>query len=128
MLVVFSFSIFCICMFLIFFCFFFSSRRRHTRYIGDWSSDVCSSDLGRSRGQHGESSGGRGARAEGGGERRSEERRVGKEGRNGGGAECLKKKERKRKRGRGQQNSENSEQVQVDVENQRRETNNRRWK
>src|SRR5437763_5539727 len=23
--------------------FFFSSRRRHTRYIGDWSSDVCSS-------------------------------------------------------------------------------------
>src|SRR5437763_16844725 len=27
--------------------FFFSSRRRHTRYIGDWSSDVCSSDLPR---------------------------------------------------------------------------------
>src|SRR5215210_3461927 len=25
--------------------FVFSSRRRHTRYIGDWSSDVCSSDL-----------------------------------------------------------------------------------
>src|SRR5436189_5037315 len=25
--------------------FFFSSRGRHTRYIGDWSSDVCSSDL-----------------------------------------------------------------------------------
>src|SRR5437879_1932304 len=25
--------------------FFFSSRRRHTSYIGDWSSDVCSSDL-----------------------------------------------------------------------------------
>src|SRR5436189_4245935 len=25
--------------------FFFSSRRRHTRYIGDWISDVCSSDL-----------------------------------------------------------------------------------
>src|SRR5208337_1280485 len=24
---------------------FVSSRRRHTRYIGDWSSDVCSSDL-----------------------------------------------------------------------------------
>src|SRR3970040_317224 len=24
---------------------FFPSRRRHTRYIGDWSSDVCSSDL-----------------------------------------------------------------------------------
>src|SRR5437762_6942711 len=28
------------------FVFFFSSRRRHTWYIGDWSSDVCSSDLG----------------------------------------------------------------------------------
>src|SRR6266446_7599898 len=27
-------------------CFFFSSRRRHTRLQGDWSSDVCSSDLG----------------------------------------------------------------------------------
>src|SRR3712207_7713758 len=25
--------------------FFFSSRRRHTRYWHDWSSDVCSSDL-----------------------------------------------------------------------------------
>src|SRR5437879_9930209 len=31
--------------FFFFFFFFFSSRRRHTRYIGDWSSDVCSSDL-----------------------------------------------------------------------------------
>src|SRR5215472_14016014 len=26
--------------------FFFSSRRRHTRCLSDWSSDVCSSDLG----------------------------------------------------------------------------------
>src|SRR5690606_40733371 len=26
--------------------FFFSSRRRHTRFSRDWSSDVCSSDLG----------------------------------------------------------------------------------
>src|SRR5205814_4115061 len=25
--------------------FFFSSRRRHTRCLSDWSSDVCSSDL-----------------------------------------------------------------------------------
>src|ERR1022692_599276 len=32
------------CVFLCFF--FFSSRRRHTRLQGDWSSDVCSSDLG----------------------------------------------------------------------------------
>src|SRR5690606_40329359 len=28
------------------FCFVFSSRRRHTRFSRDWSSDVCSSDLG----------------------------------------------------------------------------------
>src|SRR3712207_9300829 len=27
---------------------FFSSRRRHTRYWRDWSSDVCSSDLSQS--------------------------------------------------------------------------------
>src|SRR5690606_40604926 len=27
--------------------FFFSSRRRHTRFSRDWSSDVCSSDLSR---------------------------------------------------------------------------------
>src|SRR5688572_31443543 len=31
---------------LFFFFFFFSSRRRHTRFDCDWSSDVCSSDLG----------------------------------------------------------------------------------
>src|SRR5262249_59290867 len=30
---------------LIFLFFFFSSRRRHTRLVSDWSSDVCSSDL-----------------------------------------------------------------------------------
>src|SRR2546426_6008981 len=42
----------CMCLFLLscvlcsdFFFFFFSSRRRHTRLQGDWSSDVCSSDL-----------------------------------------------------------------------------------
>src|SRR5690606_4279717 len=29
--------------------FFFSSRRRHTRFSRDWSADVCSSDLGRRR-------------------------------------------------------------------------------
>src|SRR3712207_7034711 len=28
------------------YCFFLSSRKRHTRYWRDWSSDVCSSDLG----------------------------------------------------------------------------------
>src|SRR5256885_5440185 len=35
-----SCSIAVLCLF-----FFFSSRRRHTRFQGDWSSDVCSSDL-----------------------------------------------------------------------------------
>src|SRR2546430_16649038 len=30
---------------MVFFIFFFSSRRRHTRFDCDWSSDVCSSDL-----------------------------------------------------------------------------------
>src|SRR5688500_20091212 len=30
--------------------FFFSGRRRHTRLQGDWSSDVCSSDLASRRG------------------------------------------------------------------------------
>src|SRR6476661_7538912 len=33
-----------------FFFFFFSSRRRHTRFKCDWSSDVCSSDLIRGKG------------------------------------------------------------------------------
>src|SRR5436305_4587293 len=39
-LLFFSFYLYCI------FFFFFSSRRRHTRCGRDWSSDVCSSDLG----------------------------------------------------------------------------------
>src|SRR5207253_7115018 len=95
--------------------FFFSSRRRHTRWPRDWSSDVCSSDLGnagtptRTRGV---------ARERGNAKRRavadptarllvfsqlfacpdhgsvlpeierSEERRVGKECRTGWAAEC----------------------------------------
>src|SRR5690606_40516923 len=88
--------------------FFFSSRRRHTRFSRDWSSDVCSSDLRgelrgaaeqrdrllvRGLGDHGLASAGGGVReAELGraavrlapGEllrQRSEERRVGKESR-----------------------------------------------
>src|SRR5436309_9466145 len=32
--------------------FFFSSRRRHTRFSRDWSSDVCSSDLHARRHAH----------------------------------------------------------------------------
>src|SRR5262249_59001499 len=42
-----------VCLYLFFF--FFSSRRRHTRLVSDWSSDVCSSDLrtpSDSAGQH----------------------------------------------------------------------------
>src|SRR5690606_40009876 len=31
--------------------FFFASRRRHTSFSRDWSSDVCSSDLGNERNQ-----------------------------------------------------------------------------
>ena len=41
-LCVFLVSILAVC----FYFFFFSSRRRHTRFSRDWSSDVCSSDLG----------------------------------------------------------------------------------
>ena len=36
------FGVFLFCVFSVF---FFSSRRRHTRLVRDWSSDVCSSDL-----------------------------------------------------------------------------------
>src|SRR5699024_12155290 len=80
--------------------FFFSSRRRHTRSKRDWSSDVCSSDLGFRGGAitfdvfSARRGGGRPPLAWGRGERnpgntvgtgkpwsRSEERRVGKEGR-----------------------------------------------
>src|SRR5205807_3312697 len=39
---------------MIYYFFFFSSRRRHTRLQGDWSSDVCSSDLNRPISKDGE--------------------------------------------------------------------------
>src|SRR6476469_10717010 len=61
--------------------FFFSSRRLHTRYIGDWSSDVGSSDLaraGKGRGGPLDRTDRKGRRPEG-TRARSEERRVGKE-------------------------------------------------
>src|SRR5436189_4143047 len=49
-LCVYSFSLISVLLFnfvcyMSFLFFFFSSRRRHTRYIGDWGSDVCSPDL-----------------------------------------------------------------------------------
>src|SRR5437867_12192508 len=60
--------------------FFFSSRRRHTRSYGDWSSDVCSSDLDlRARSASRSKVSSRNARAESAEYVRSEERRVGKE-------------------------------------------------
>src|SRR5207253_5192578 len=73
--------------------FFFSSRRRHTIWPRDWSSDVCSSDLlrhlvGRA-GQSDEAGVLRGAGISG----RSEERRVGKECRSQRSEERHKKKE-----------------------------------
>src|SRR5256885_10327971 len=37
------------CIHVVYYFFFFSSRRRHTRLQGDWSSDVCSSDLSTSQ-------------------------------------------------------------------------------
>src|SRR5206468_7561497 len=100
-------------------CFFFSSRRRHTRSDRDWSSDVCSSDLwggglwlegcggvfcgaglagsGSGVGWTGAGAGAPPSSTERGAalcadmkartrEMRSEERRVGKEGRSGGAA------------------------------------------
>src|SRR5207248_5906063 len=97
--------------------FFFSSRRRHTRSYGDWSSDVCSSDLPAADNQRGSGDDRRRGGPPSQGLRplaavvqdaqlqlgvavqrpraailatgeRSEERRVGKEGRSRGG-ECA---------------------------------------
>src|SRR5262245_62208621 len=111
-----------------FFFFFFSSRRRHTRCLSDWSSDVCSSDLveqlGRSRIlvlharaqlTYGEWLRRKGRRVdareqlkaafaafEAMGAKRSEERRVGKEGRSRWRAQ----QKRKREAGRRGRNTE----------------------
>src|SRR5437868_15201731 len=85
--------------------FFFSSRRRHTRSKRDWSSDVCSSDLGRDAGDRFSLLDGQFERfiidiAGTGGATflvdRSEERRVGKECRSLGGAGLYKKREEKK--------------------------------
>src|SRR5438046_10404358 len=69
--------------------FFFSSRRRHTRLVSDWSSDVCSSDLPRRAAVRGTTNPALRLlpgvallmAVAGGAAGRSEERRVGKEGR-----------------------------------------------
>src|SRR5205807_6235659 len=59
--------------------FFFSSRRRHTRLQGDWSSDVCSSDLNQPEQQASYNQEQKQHKWFEGGFGRSEERRVGKE-------------------------------------------------
>src|SRR5438093_13089568 len=93
--------------------FFFSSRRRHTRLVSDWSSDVCSSDLatgsrpskssermarrGESNGEIGEGRGSSCRPSSGSLSRpgfRSEERRVGKSV-DLGGRRRIKKKKKK---------------------------------
>src|SRR5690606_40132701 len=84
--------------------FFFSSRRRHTRFSRDWSSDVCSSDLGHvflrgwragrfPSGAPGRARHGRGGPGHGRNDR-SEERRVGKSG-DLGGRRSMRKKQGK---------------------------------
>src|SRR5260221_12592724 len=90
---------------------FFSSRRRHTRSLCDWSSDVCSSDLTAAVGHRGarqtdrqhaagsgchladvaQFGGGKGPAA------RSEERRVGKECRSRWAPYHLKKKKKQQR-------------------------------
>src|SRR5437870_13658374 len=78
--------------------FFFSSRRRHTRWPRDWSSDVCSSDLkareaaARQRPRRLRSPL-RLAAVAGTVSPRSEERRVGEEGRSWGGGGAWEKKD-----------------------------------
>src|SRR2546430_15773518 len=63
--------------------FFFSSRRRHTRFDCDWSSDVCSSDLAdpsRIRVDRERTDGGGSGRARAGGSRRRRDPRRGAAG------------------------------------------------
>src|SRR5437879_13514244 len=92
-------------LFVFLFFFFFSSRRRHTRYIGDWSSDVCSSDLvPKKDGNHWISHLALARISSNSGDfptARSEERRVGKECRWRGSAEQRKKRGRGREGSRG---------------------------
>src|SRR4051794_41846495 len=82
--------------------FFFSSRRRHTRWTGDWSSDVCSSDLRSARLLQRVRDPAHDAAAErkvGVRHVRSEERRVGKSV-DLGGRRIIKKKKKRKREGR----------------------------
>src|SRR5262245_66301237 len=83
--------------------FFFSSRRRHTSCLSDWSSDVCSSDLVIAHGKRAVMDPqvicrmlpARDGRIE---LARSEERRVGKECRSRWSADRTKKKTKQRRK------------------------------
>src|SRR5437899_11647879 len=91
--------------------FFFSSRRRHTRCLSDWSSDVCSSDLRRRQAHQGERARGRSHASQSRrpcktefvptrfipSHLRSEERRVGKECRSRWSPDHQTKKRTKKK-------------------------------
>src|SRR6266705_3627223 len=74
------------------FYFFFSSRRRHTSSYGDWSSDVCSSDLPRRESTCCASASTWTSTRTAISPARSEERRVGKECRSRWSPYYLKKK------------------------------------
>src|SRR5437867_13400917 len=78
-------------LFIFVFFFFFSSRRRHTRSYGDWSSDVCSSDLFHGNARTAPSGPPRRSSARA-AALRSEERRVGKECRSRWSPDHYKKK------------------------------------
>src|SRR5688500_20239814 len=82
--------------------FFFSSRRRHTRLQGDWSS-TCALPISLHETTHGSSSSIQGLAKESAaqkpaGRSRSEERRVGKEGGTGPGRDHWKRSEWRRQR------------------------------
>src|SRR5205809_8127617 len=107
--------------------FFFSSRRRHTRCSRDWSSDVCSSDLGEIAGMSVDYESTRGYvgadyRTIPDGDqwtelswRRSEERRVGKECRAGGTRHGQKKNAERRQHPLGMEGGEGSDVLRIDV-------------
>src|ERR1022692_5311215 len=83
------------------FFFFFASRRRHTRLQGDWSSDVCSSDLPSSRACRRDSKGCGGGRCRASSAKAAmADRKSGVEGKRGdlGGRRLIKKKKKQKEK------------------------------